>query len=142
MPAVVDMANYPWYKEFFPDLLKPEAAAILHSHVSSLAWSPNTFLIGDMHEDGCHGFIMGTVDVLWYTMQKLGVQEFIYVHPAYRAAVLPLLLMRAFEAECRQRGATVLQAGVSSGEQVDAVVSMTARLGYSTSGIVMRKHIK
>lgn len=143
MPAVVQMANTPGYADCFPALQAPGAMAILSGHVHAMANSQHVFLLVDRDANGCsRGFVLGYIKPQWYSHELEGVQEFLWVEPAYRNGMVLRRLMRRFEEECAARGAAFVTIGVSSGNKVDAFCRMAHRMGYGTTQINFKKCIR
>lgn len=142
MPAVPLMATSRGYEYCFNDLNADGCQSILKKNIDALASRDDVFLLADVDESGSVlGFLLGFVRPQWYSINIEGVQEFLWVYPEYRGGLTMLRLIKAFEKECRSRGAVTAQIGISSPEHMYKFARVAKRAGYAMPTIQVKKLI-
>lgn len=66
-------------------------------------------------EDRPQGMLLGHVKAPWFSNDKVGYEEALYLHPAHRGPRTAQLMVKYWEDWCKEQGATVLRASTSCG---------------------------
>jgi hypothetical protein len=88
-----------------------------------------------------HGYLIGTIQTDSQTGELFG-NEFVWiVSPKWRNTRAPLMLLRAFELDCKAVGCTMVQFGFSMELSPDKMAQMYDRLGYRKAFTIVRKNL-
>lgn len=94
--------------------------------------------IGLIDED-YRGFMIGAMDVHWFTPVKYAVELLLFVQKEYRGGSLAFRLVRAFEGVAREQGCYEIRAGASTGINEERTIQLYEREGYSRFATPVRK---
>lgn len=87
------------------------------------------------------GYLIGTIQDDPQTGEPFG-NEFVWiVSPKWRFTRAPLMLLRAFELDCKAFGCTMVQFGFSMELSPDKMAQMYDRLGYRKAFTIVRKNL-
>lgn len=87
------------------------------------------------------GFICGALEPAVWFQAVYAVQNLLWVHPDYRGTRRAWRLVTAFEEWARERGATRIINGVSSGLMEERTSGFYAKLGYLPMGPTFYKEL-
>lgn len=87
------------------------------------------------------GFIIGQHGQQWYEPRPRLIEHLIYCLPEWRGVGGFVRLIKAFELEGTAIGAELVNVGITTGINMDAMVRVYERLGYVRTGITLEKHL-
>lgn len=103
------------------------------------AWDAGIlFGVVDQASRGC---MFGSVSGNWSSPTLRAYEWMLYVEPAHRRSSLAVQLINRFEQMARERGATKLSVGSSTGINDEGVRKLYERLGYSSIGSSLQKDL-
>lgn len=86
------------------------------------------------------GMMMGTITSTWFDPVNRAYEQVLYVLPHRRGGIAAVRLVKAFEKECKARGASDIIVGNSAGI-VDDLGRLYKALGYTDKFGTLRKRL-
>lgn len=80
------------------------------------------------------GGFLGMVEDHWCSRARVATDFALYVHPGWRGSSAAARLLGAYGAWARERGAVLVQAGITTGVHVEATSRLYERLGFRRVG--------
>jgi GNAT superfamily N-acetyltransferase len=87
------------------------------------------------------GFMLGSITGTWFDATIQAYEQLLYVYPNHRGGIIAVRLIRAFENLARERGATCIHVGASTGMNDARTLELYAALGYQAQTASMKKEL-
>lgn len=119
----------------FPFSLK-ETSDFFHTCLES-----SDYVFFDLVEDDnlVVGFICGHIDGFFFNMDKLAIEDILYVVPDRRDGSISKILIKSFENWANSKSVRYVQLGVSTGINEGKIIAFYKRLGYYSCGQSVEK---
>lgn len=109
----------------------------LAANLAALIGADHGFVVVAERDGALAGVMVAVISPHWFSDDLQASDLALYVRPEARGTLAAARLVRAYTTWARQRGALLLQAGVTTGVHTEETARLYERLGYRRCGIFL-----
>lgn len=88
-------------------------------------------------ERGITGVMVAAITPHWFSSDLIASDLALFVRPEARGTMTAARLIKAYTTWARERGATLLQAGVTTGVHTEETARLYEHMGYRRCGVIL-----